>query len=144
MVTTVPGKSCRNFCNHATDSASRWFVGSSRSNMSGALKRSWQSATRRFSPPDNFVTSASPAGTRNASIAISALRSRSQPSMASISSCNSACSAMTAFISSSVISSANLALTSLKRSTSSFARPMPANTLPATSNDGSSSGSCGR
>ena len=144
MVTTVPGKSCKKRCSQATDSASRWFVGSSRSNISGADNRRRHKATRRRSPPDNFVTSAPPSGTRNASIAISALRSRSQASIASIFSCNSACSAMTSFISSSVSSSAKRADTSLKRSTNSLASPMPDITLPWTSMLGSNSGSCAR
>ena len=144
IVTTVPGKSCKKRCNQETDSASKWFVGSSRSNISGADSNNRHNATRRRSPPESFVTSAAPSGTRKASIAISALRSRSQASIASIFSCNSACSAMTSFISSSVSSSAKRADTSLKRSTNSLASPMPDITLPCTSRDASSSGSWAR
>ena len=144
MVTTVPGKSCKNRCNQATDSASRWFVGSSKSSISGALNNSLHNATRLRSPPDSFVTSAPPSGTRSASIAISAFRSKSQPSIASIFSCKSACSAIRLFISSSFISSAKRALTSLNRSTSCLASPIPDSTLPATSMLESSSGSCAR
>ena len=144
IVTTVPGKSCKNRCNQATDSASRWFVGSSNSNISGALNSNLHNATRLFSPPERVVTSASGSGTRKASIAIWALRSRSQPSAASICSCNSACSLIRSFISSSVSSSAKRALTSLNLSTSNFALPRPDNTLPATSSFGSNSGSCAK
>ena len=46
--------------------------------------RSRHSATRRRSPPESFVTSASPGGRRSASIAISSSRSSSQAFAASI------------------------------------------------------------
>ena len=68
----------------ATDSASRWLVGSSSSSRSGRLSSSRHSATRRRSPPDSVVTSASPGGQRRASMAISTLRSRFQASAAAI------------------------------------------------------------
>ena len=76
----------------ATDSASRWFVGSSSSSRSGCWSNSLHSATRRRSPPDSVVTSASSGGQRSASMAISRLRSRSQASAASIRSSSTACS----------------------------------------------------
>src|SRR3990172_6880281 len=71
MQTTVPGKRERNCSSHSTDSASRWFVGSSRSSMSGLERRSLHSATRRFSPPERWPIRASPGGRRRASAAIS-------------------------------------------------------------------------
>ena len=55
-------------------SASRWLVGSSSSRMSGFDSSSLVSATRRSSPPDSLVTSASPGGQRNASSACFDLR----------------------------------------------------------------------
>src|SRR2546426_543821 len=64
MATTVPGYSSRKRSSHATDSASRWLVGSSSSSMSGRESSSRQRATRRRSPPEIFATSASPGGTR--------------------------------------------------------------------------------
>ncbi|WDT78470.1 MAG: hypothetical protein MPW14_14825 [Candidatus Manganitrophus sp.] len=51
---------CRNCSSHATDSASRWLVGSSSSSMSGLDSSSRHSATRRFSPPESLVTSRLP------------------------------------------------------------------------------------
>ena len=54
--------------------------------MSGFDKSSLQSATRRFSPPDSFFTSASPGGQRSASMACSTCASRSHRPCASISS----------------------------------------------------------
>ena len=60
--TTVPGYSCSVRSSQATDSASRWFVGSSSSSRSGLDSSSRQRATRRRSPPESVVTSASPAG----------------------------------------------------------------------------------
>ena len=64
-------------------------------------RRRRQSATRRFSPPEIFVTSASGGGQRSASIAISSVRSSSQPFAASIASCTLPYSAMTLSISAS-------------------------------------------
>ena len=52
--TTVPLYSARKRSSQATDSASRWFVGSSRSRRSGAWSSSRQSATRRRSPPERL------------------------------------------------------------------------------------------
>src|SRR3954466_94528 len=49
--TTVPWWSARKRSSQKTDSASRWFVGSSRSSRSGAESSSRQSATRRGPPP---------------------------------------------------------------------------------------------
>ena len=60
--TTVPLYSARKRSSQKTDSASRWFVGSSSSSRSGALSSSRQSATRRRSPPESVVTSRSPSG----------------------------------------------------------------------------------
>jgi hypothetical protein len=73
--TTVPAYSSRKRSSHATDSASRWLVGSSSSSRSGCWSSSRHSATRRFSPPESVVTSASSGGQRSASMAISTLRS---------------------------------------------------------------------
>ena len=61
-----------------TDSASRWLVGSSSNKRSGASRSNLQSATRRFSPPDKTLTSASGGGQRKASIACSSCESSSQ------------------------------------------------------------------
>ena len=60
--TTVPGYSCSVRSSQATDSASRWFVGSSSKSRSGLDNSSRQRATRRRSPPDSFVTSMSAGG----------------------------------------------------------------------------------
>ena len=62
------------------------------------------------------MTSASPGGQRSASMAVSSMRSRFQPSAASIWSCTSPCSASSVFISSSDIGSANFMDSSVKRS----------------------------
>src|SRR4029453_14167810 len=75
MATTVPVYSFRKRSSQATDSASRWLVGSSSNSMSGFCSRSRHSATRRRSPPEILATSASPGGTRSASIASSTVRS---------------------------------------------------------------------
>ena len=48
------GNSCKKRSNQATDSASRWFVGSSNNSISGADSRSLHSATRRRSPPESL------------------------------------------------------------------------------------------
>ena len=115
MATTVPGYSLRKRSSHATLSASRWLVGSSSSSRSGFWSRSRQSATRLTSPPESVVTSASPGGQRSASMAISTVRSRSQPFAASIASCTRACSSSTFSISSGSRGSPSLALISSKR-----------------------------
>src|SRR5690606_2805607 len=47
-----PGYCARCCSSHATLSASRWFVGSSRSRRSGFWSSVRHSATRRFSPPE--------------------------------------------------------------------------------------------
>ena len=59
----------------------------------GVLEQQPASATRRFSPPDSVVTSASSGGQRSASIAISTLRSTFQASAALIRSSRARCSA---------------------------------------------------
>ena len=125
-------------------STSRWLVGSSSSRMSGFASRRRQRATRRRSPPESLETSESLGGQRRASIAISRVRSRSQPLAASMRSCSSPCSARSSVISSSVIGSANLPLISLKRARSSTIEPQPSITLPRTSFSGLSCGSCSR
>src|SRR6266702_1497374 len=56
MATTVPGNSFRCCSSQATDSASRWLVGSSRSRRSGVDRSSLHSATRRFPPPHKVPT----------------------------------------------------------------------------------------
>jgi hypothetical protein len=60
IATTVPGNVSRWCSSHATLSASRWLVGSSSRSMSGSSSSTLHSATRRRSPPESFVTSASP------------------------------------------------------------------------------------
>src|SRR5215510_3732534 len=64
MATTVPGYSCRCRSSQATDSASRWLVGSSSRSRSGRSSRMRHKATRRRSPPESLLTSASPGGQR--------------------------------------------------------------------------------
>jgi hypothetical protein len=59
---TVPGYCSRNFSSQATDSASRWLVGSSSSSMSGSDSSRRHSATRRFSPPDSLFDLRIPVG----------------------------------------------------------------------------------
>ena len=59
-------------------------MGSSSSSRSGWRSSSRHSATRRRSPPESVETSASGGGQRSASIAISSVVSRFQPSTASI------------------------------------------------------------
>ena len=80
-----------------------------------SASRRRQSATRRRSPPESVATSASPGGQRSASIAISTVRSRSQPLATSMASCTRLCSAKTFSISSSSSGSPSLALISSKR-----------------------------
>ena len=77
MATTEPLYSCRKCSSQATDSASRWLVGSSSRSRSGDCRSSRHSATRRRSPPESLVTSASGGGSRSASIACSSFESRS-------------------------------------------------------------------
>ena len=141
---TVLGYSCRKRSSQATDSASRWFVGSSSKSMSGCDINNRHSATRRRSPPDRVLTSASHGGRRNASAAISSLRSSSHAPAVSILSCNLPCSSSNAFISSSPMGSANCMEISLKRLIRALDSAMPSSTLPRTSLAGSSSGSCGK
>ena len=59
--TTVPAYSAKNRSSHATDSASRWFVGSSRSRRSRGGEEEAAGATRRRCP-DSVPTSRSPSG----------------------------------------------------------------------------------
>src|SRR4026209_3012647 len=58
IATTVPGYSLRKRSSQATDSASRWLVGSSSSRRSGCRRRSRQRATRAFPPPERAETRA--------------------------------------------------------------------------------------
>ena len=101
--------------------------------MSGCDSSSLHSATRRFSPPDRFLTSASHAGSRNASAAMSSVRSRSQPFAASIFACRSPCRSSSVFISSSDIGSANLLEIASYSVSSDFSSATPSSTLPRTS-----------
>ena len=101
--------------------------------MSGLDSSRRQSATRRFSPPDSVVTAASPGGQRNASIAMSTVRSSSHALAASIRSCSAACLSSSACISSSVIGSANFALISSNRVSRSRIGCSASSTLPRTS-----------
>ena len=138
---TAPLYDCRCCSSHRTLSASRWFVGSSRSSRSGFCSSSFASATRRRSPPESLVTGSSPGGVRSASIACSSCESRSQPSAASISSCRVPISASRA--SKSASGSAISAEISLKRS--SFALiATPSWMFSSTVLVSSSSGSCMR
>ena len=119
-------------------------MGSSSNKRSGWERRRRQSATRRRSPPERVATSASPGGQRSASMAMSSVRCSSQPLQASIFSCSSACSAISAFMASSSSGSPNLAETSSNRSSSAFVSFTPSMTLPSTSLLSSSCGSCSR
>ena len=103
-----------------------------------------QSATRRFSPPEIFVTSASGGGRRSASIAISSCRSSSHALEASIASCTRWYSAMTLSLSASESSSASFSLSSSKRLRRPRVFATATSTLPRTSFVVSSRGSCGR
>ena len=140
----MPAYSARKRSNQATDSASRWLVGSSSKSMSGLESSRRHKAIRRFSPPESVFTSASQGGRRSESAAISKVRSISQPPQASIASCSLPCSASRSFISSSVMGSANLSLMALKRCNSSIVSPMPSSTLPRTSLSELSRGSWGK
>src|ERR1051325_7782243 len=114
---TVPAYCCRCFSNHSTDSASRWFVGSSRRRMSGCWSSKRHSATRRRSPPEQIFTSVSPGGQRSASMAISSLESRSHAPAASSLSCTLACRSMSLSMSASGSAKASLiSSNSLRRS----------------------------
>jgi hypothetical protein len=107
-------------------------------------------AQRLLQPGDAFrieerwPTALSKGGQRSASSAISMRRSISQPSAASIFSCNSACSARRVFISSSLISSANLSEISLKRCIWTFSSVNASMTFSPTDLSGLRCGSCGR
>src|ERR1035437_4859860 len=70
---TVPLYCLRVVSSHCTDSASRWFVGSSSSNISGCCKSKRHKATLLRSPPERTLTLASLSGHRSASIARSSL-----------------------------------------------------------------------
>ncbi|CAB5065084.1 unannotated protein [freshwater metagenome] len=142
IATTVPEYSCKNLSSQSTLSASKWFVGSSRSNKSGRLNKSLHNATRRRSPPESFVTSLSLGGQRNASIAISTLRSRLHASAALIFASSFACSAPT--LSKSASGSAHIAVTFSYSANKSRIGATPSMTLPRTSFAGSSFGSCSR
>ena len=109
---TVPGKFCKYCSNQSTDSASRWLVGSSSNKMSGLLNNKRHKATRRRSPPERTLTSASPSGQRRASIAVSSLWSSSQALAWSRYSMSSPCFSMRLIISSSSMGSASLRLIS--------------------------------
>ena len=118
-------------------------MGSSRSSMSGSDSRSRHNATRRRSPPESLLTSASHGGSRNASAATSSLRPTSQPFTASILPCSSPCSSSSLFISSSSRGSAKRSLISLKRLMRSIVEATPSSTFPRTSLFGSRWGSWG-
>ena len=140
----VPGYSCKWCSSHATLSASRWLVGSSSSSRSGRWSKILHKATRRRSPPDSLVTSASPGGKRSASIAISSVRSRSQPCAASMASCNLACSSSSLSVSSGAMSSPKRKFTSSKRVSNFLVPATASSTLPSTLLVASSCGSCER
>ena len=110
----------------------------------GRARRSRQSATRRLSPPEIFVTSASGGGQRSASIAVSSVRSSSQPFAASIASCTRPYSAMTLSISASGRLSPIFSPSSSKRARSALSGPTPSSTFSRTVFFGSSCGSCER
>ena len=112
--------------------------------MSGFESSKRQSATRRFSPPESVSTFASAGGSRNASIAMSSVRSISQALAASMRSCSAACLSRRTVISSSLIGSANFSEISSNRVRSARVSASASSTLPRTSLVGSSNGSCGR
>ena len=112
--------------------------------MSGFESRSLHSATRRRSPPESLLTSASHGGRRRASAAISRGRSTSHPSAASIFVCSSPCRSRSSFISSSLMGSANFSAMALYSLSQPMTSPRPSSTLPRTSRDSSSAGSWGR
>mmetsp|Transcript_1875 Transcript_1875/g.7522 ORF Transcript_1875/g.7522 Transcript_1875/m.7522 type:complete len:352 (-) Transcript_1875:513-1568(-) len=99
--TTPPSKLFSAIASASMVSRSRWFVGSSRSRMSGCARSRRQMATRRRSPPERFFTSASPGGHRRASIARSTVLSISH-----------------AFVASSLVCSASMRAISLSMSQS--------------------------
>ncbi len=109
-----------------------------------AAGRAWPAAAGRGPPAvarrlTGWPPSASPGGSRRASMAISKVRSRSHAPAASMRSWRSACSASSR--SKSASGSPMAAQTSLNRSSSALASPTPSATFPATSLAGSSSGS---
>ena len=61
----APGQLCRCCSSHATDSTSRWLVGSSSTSRSGADSISRASATRMRHPPDRSWTGRSPSELAN-------------------------------------------------------------------------------
>ena len=142
MATTVPGNVARNFSSHATDSASRWFVGSSRSKMSGCARRSRQMATRRRSPPERFFTRASPGGHRSASIARSTVLSISHAFVASSLVCSASMRDMSLSMSQSG-SVMSIAIW-LYSSTSAFTAATPTWMFSITVSPSSKGGSWGR
>ncbi|MNC87804.1 hypothetical protein D3C83_35640 [compost metagenome] len=87
----VPGKSFRYFSSQATDSASRWLVGSSSSSMSGLDSSRRHSATRRFSPPESVWIFASHGGRFSASAALSRIMSTFSAPLAAIFPSSEAC-----------------------------------------------------
>mmetsp|Transcript_16383 Transcript_16383/g.49106 ORF Transcript_16383/g.49106 Transcript_16383/m.49106 type:complete len:175 (-) Transcript_16383:298-822(-) len=142
MATTVPRKSFRVLSNHATDSASRWLVGSSTSRTSGASSSTRASATRRRSPPDRFATRASPGGHRSASVARCTVRSSSHPLAASMAVCS--WSILTMRASTSAPSSPISALTFSKSDIMSLMRFTAGMMLSSTVGPSSRAGSCSR
>jgi len=146
MVTamTVPSYRFRCCSSHATVSASRWLVGSSKSKMSGFRSRSRHRATRLLSPPERTFTGVSPGGQRRASMAISRRESRSQASRASSFSCTFPCRSIRRFISSSRRDSENLSLIRLNSLSNSTVSRTPSSTISRTVLVPSSFGSCSR
>ena len=110
-----------------------------------ARSRILQRATRRRSPPERVATSASPGGSRMASMAISSRRSRSQPLAASMPSWTSACSSSRRvhLVGVGPLGEPGVDLVEPRRAgRGTGARP--SSTLPSTSFVGSSVGSCGK
>ncbi len=144
MAITVPSYLLKCCSSHATDSASRWFVGSSSKSMSGFCKSRRHRATRLFSPPEIIFTGVSSGGHPSASIAILSLESRSQASSRSSCSWILACFSIRAVISSSELTQANCSEIFSYWSKSSRVCPSPCSTTSRTVFVLSTRGSCSR
>ena len=112
--------------------------------MSGFVRSSRHSATRRRSPPERVFTGWSCGGQRSASIAISSWLSMVHASRRSRRSCTSACLLISLSICSGVMSSPNLALISSYSLSSAKVSFAPSRTTSITVRVSSISGSCSR
>ena len=112
--------------------------------MSGLVRSSRQSATRRRSPPESVFTAWSGGGQRRASIAISSWLSMVQASIRSSFSWTSACLLISLSICSGVMSSPNFALISSYSLSSAKVSFAPSRTTSMTVRVSSIRGSCSR